>query len=224
MRDTKARCQSIFTILFFIFYFNYIYLFVRISLYSGISCVFYDYPSQLQQPRNRVWPETLPTYVQMRVDARGVVGRWRRVLSLLYLLLFFSWRLNGSRFLIEKHAVNARRGRFYARKTGPRLLGREPSACKICMKFVVRTRRTFYGIIAATSLEFECDAHVNELQDGLRRQITVARAETGRSQNRNSTRNIRFVSFRRATLRDDNLLPNSTFRYWKNSSLILNNL
>jgi len=119
-------------------------------------------------------------YVQISVDVCGGEGVvWDSGSSkvadksyLLYLLLFFTWRLNGSHFLIEKHAVNARRGCFYSQKNRTASASTRARICRICMKFVAQTRRTFYGIIVTTSLECQFEAYVNALQDGLRQRIT----------------------------------------------------
>jgi len=59
---------------------------------------------------------------------------------LLYLLLFFTWRLNGSHFLIEKHAVNARRGCFYSQKNRTASASTRARICRICMKFVAHEK------------------------------------------------------------------------------------
>lgn len=146
---------------FFILNFNYINLFLVASRFTQ---KFYRAhftiirANTLTSPRGEYGWRCYPVRANKRWRTWEVVwgGGGSKVADKsrpLYLLLFFSWRLNGSRFLIEKHTVNARRGRFYARKTGPRLLAARARACRICMKFVARTRRAFYGIIATTSLE-----------------------------------------------------------------------
>lgn len=131
MRNTKARCQSIFTILFLYFISIISILFFRASHFTR---EFYRAHFTIWVNFNNTEKPSMTgdvTYIRANESWRTWDG-WKVATSsrLLYLLLFFSWRLNGSRFLIEKHAVNARRGRFYARKTGPRLLARERAHAK----------------------------------------------------------------------------------------------
>lgn len=132
MNKTKAcdASQSIFIQFSFLSLYTLILLLSTI-IYFFLSRVVLRLPeSSLTTPRSEYGRRCYPVRANKRwrtwggLEGGGGGGEVADESRPLYLLLFFSWRLNGSRFLIEKHVVNARRGRFYARKTGPRLLAR----------------------------------------------------------------------------------------------------
>lgn len=103
----------------------------------------------------------------------------------LYLLLFFSWRLSGSRFLIEKHAVKRASRTLLREKNRAASAGtseRMQNLHEICRANEKNVLRYYSGDKSWMSIRD--DVHVNELQDGLRQRITSreqTREEPGRS-------------------------------------------
>lgn len=194
IHGTKAWCQSIFIhLFFFIFYFNYIFF-----VASRFTQEFYRAHFTIIRANFNIKKLSITgvvtLYVQISVDARLESGGISSFLLVAFLFTTLKWLMFPHWKTCRERAL-----RFYARKTGPRLLDEvyeryNARVCKICMKFVARTRRTFYGIIATTSLEcqFEYDAHVNELHGRIVATNCVARANE-KSQDRNPNHNIRKI-------------------------------